>query len=68
MMTGRIPGTGHLVRIVFNSRGEEIRRENLLTELRSRIREVQQGPDGYLYVLTDEENGALLRLEPVASQ
>jgi len=64
MMTGRIPGTGHLVRIVFNSRGEEIRRENLLTELRSRIREVQQGPDGYLYVLTDEENGALLRLEP----
>lgn len=68
MMTGRIPGTGHLVRIVFNSRGEEIRRENLLTELRSRIREVQQGPDGYLYVLTDEENGALLRLEPVTSR
>ena len=65
MMTGRIPGTGHLVRIVFNSRGEEIRRENLLTELRSRIREVQQGPDGYLYVLTDEENGSLLRIEPV---
>ena len=64
MMTGRIPGTGHLVRIVFNSRGEEIRRENLLTELRSRIREVQQGPDGYMYVLTDEENGALLRIEP----
>ncbi len=66
MMTGRIPGTGHLVRIVFNSRGEEIRRENLLTELHSRIREVQQGPDGYLYVLTDEENGALLRLEPAS--
>ena len=64
MMTGRIPGTGHLVRIVFNSRGEENRRENLLTELRSRIREVQQGPDGYLYVLTDEENGSLLRIEP----
>jgi glucose/arabinose dehydrogenase len=65
MMTGRIPGTGHLVRIVFNSRGQEIRRENLLTELRSRIREVQQGPDGFLYVLTDEDNGALLRLEAV---
>jgi len=63
MMTGRIPGTGHLVRIVFNSRGEEVRRENLLTELRSRIRDVQQGPDGYLYVLTDEADGALLRLE-----
>jgi len=64
MMTGRIPGTGHLERIVFNSRGEEIRRESLLTELRSRIREVQQGPDGYLYVLTDEEDGSLLRIEP----
>lgn len=68
MMTGRIPGTGHLVRIVFNSRGEEIRREDLLTELRSRIREVQQGPDGLLYVLTDEENGSLLRLEPAVSR
>ena len=67
MMTGRIPGTGHLVRIVFNARGEEIRRENLLTGLRSRIRDVQQGPDGYLYVVTDEENGAILRLEPVSN-
>ncbi|MDP6416173.1 MAG: PQQ-dependent sugar dehydrogenase, partial [Gammaproteobacteria bacterium] len=63
MRTGRIPGTGHLERIVFNSRGEELRRENLLTELKSRIRDVEQGPDGFLYVLTDEEDGALLRLE-----
>lgn len=29
-----------------------------------RIREVKQGPDGYLYALTDEENGRLLRIEP----
>ncbi|MCG8414516.1 MAG: PQQ-dependent sugar dehydrogenase [Pseudomonadales bacterium] len=64
MMKGRLPETGHLVRIAFNSRGQEIRREELLTELNSRIREVQQGPDGYLYVLTDEADGALLRLEP----
>lgn len=64
MMVGRIPGTGHLERIVFNSRGEEIRRESLLTELKARVRDVQQGPDGFLYVLTDEEDGALLRLEP----
>lgn len=62
MIVGRIPFTGHLERIVFNSRGDEIRRESLLTELHHRIRDVQQGPDGYLYVLTDEENGALLRL------
>ncbi len=65
MMEGRIPGTGHLQRIVFNSRGEEIRRESLLKELKHRVRDVRQGPDGYLYLLTDEEDGALLRIEPV---
>ena len=64
LLEGRIPHTGHLERIVFNSRGEEIRREGLLRNLRHRIRDVQQGPDGYLYVLTDEVDGMLLRLEP----
>ncbi|MFM1896589.1 MAG: hypothetical protein RLZZ385_1663 [Pseudomonadota bacterium] len=66
MMVGRIPGTGHLERIVFNSRGEEIRREALLRELKHKVVDVRQGPDGYLYVLTDEEDGALLRLESAA--
>ena len=66
MMTGRIRGTGHLERIVFNEVGEELAREWLLAELRQRIRDVRQGPDGLLYVLTDEDEGALLRLEPVA--
>ncbi|MDD9888772.1 MAG: PQQ-dependent sugar dehydrogenase [Gammaproteobacteria bacterium] len=63
MMEGRIPGTGHIERVVFNSRGEEIRREGILRELQSRITAVKQGPDGNLYVLVDEEDGALLRLE-----
>jgi glucose/arabinose dehydrogenase len=63
MQTGEIPGTGHLERIVFNARTEELRRESLLGELRQRIREVRQGPDGYLYLLTDEDDGALLRIE-----
>jgi glucose/arabinose dehydrogenase len=63
---GGIPGTGHLQRIVFNDRIEELRREPMLTELRQRIREVREGPDGFLYVLTDEEDGALLRIEPAA--
>jgi glucose/arabinose dehydrogenase len=63
---GGIPGTGHLQRIVFNERTEELRRESILTELRRRIREVREGPDGFLYLLTDEEDdGALLRIEPV---
>lgn len=65
MRMGEIPGTGHLERIVFNARTEELRRESMLGELKQRIREVRQGPDGYLYLLTDEDDGALLRIEPV---
>ena len=43
-----------------------VHEERLLTGMRERIRDVRQGPDGYLYVLTDAENGKLLRvgLEP----
>jgi glucose/arabinose dehydrogenase len=63
MIRGRIPGTGHLQRVVFNENGEQ-RRESLLTDLHQRIRYVTTGPDGLLYVLTDENDGALLRLEP----
>ena len=61
---GGIPGTGHLQRIVFNDKIEELRRESLLTQLRRRIREVREGPDGFLYLLTDEDDAALLRIEP----
>ncbi|MDH3423797.1 MAG: PQQ-dependent sugar dehydrogenase, partial [Gemmatimonadota bacterium] len=45
--------------------GEEIGRESILTEFRQRIRDIRQGPDGLIYVLTDEDEGALLRIEPV---
>ena len=64
MMVGRMEHTGHLERIVFNRRGQEIRREWLLAELKQRIRDVRQGPDGYLYVLTEEDDAVLLRIEP----
>src|ERR1700733_12469797 len=64
LRTGEIPGTGHLERILFNDKMEELRREALLRELRQRIRDVRQGPDGLLYVLTDEKEGAVLRIEP----
>ena len=64
MTEGRIPATGHLQRVVFNNKTEEVRRESMLRELRQRIREVRQGPDGFLYLLTDEDDGALLRIEP----
>ena len=66
MRTGGIAGTGHLERIVFNAKAEELRRESMLNELRQRIREVRQGPDGLLYLLTDEDEGALLQIEPVS--
>jgi len=64
MRYGEIPNTGHLQRIVFNEKTEEVRREMLLTEFRQRIRDVKQGPDGFVYLLTDENPGALLKLEP----
>jgi aldose sugar dehydrogenase len=64
MRYGEIPNTGHLQRIVFNEKTQEIRREMLLTEFRQRIRDVKQGPDGFVYLLTDENPGVLLKLEP----
>ena len=62
---GGVRNTGHLQRIVFNEQGQEARRESLLVELRQRIRDVRQGPDGLLYVLTDADEAALFRIEPV---
>lgn len=64
LRTGEIPGTGHAERILFNEKMEELRRESLLVDLRQRIRDVKQGPDGLLYLLTDEDEGAVLRIEP----
>lgn len=53
-----------LERHVFNDKGLPVRREYLLDDLKQRIRDVRQGPDGFLYVLTDANPGALLRIEP----
>ncbi len=54
-----------LVRLELD--GEKIvREERLLTDLKERVRDVRQGPDGYLYLLTDESKGRLLRLMPGA--
>jgi glucose/arabinose dehydrogenase len=63
---GEIPRTGGLERVVLNDKLEELRRERLLSDLHQRIRDVRQGPDGLLYVITDEDDGALLRIEPTA--
>jgi len=58
-------GTGqHIQRLVFNDKGLPIGRDLILGELRQRIRDVRQGPDGLLYALTDEPAGAMLKIEP----
>jgi glucose/arabinose dehydrogenase len=50
-----------LVRLVLN--GERVvAEERLLTDLNTRIRGVNEGPDGALYVMTDGANGKILRL------
>ena len=64
MFQGRTRGTGQVQRIVLNQKGQPIQREPLLVDLHQRIRDVRQGPDGLVYVLTDEPAGALLKIEP----
>jgi glucose/arabinose dehydrogenase len=65
IFVGGLVGT-QLDRIVLSAtNGLPIRRQALLTELKQRIREVRQGPDGLLYLLTEEKAGSLLRIEPV---
>ena len=41
------------------------RESKLISELGERLRDVRQGADGLLYVLTDSNNGKLIRLVPV---
>jgi glucose/arabinose dehydrogenase len=46
--------------------GNRVVREEVLLKgvLNQRVRDVEQGPDGFIYLLTDEDNGKLLRIEP----
>ncbi|BFT63694.1 PQQ-dependent sugar dehydrogenase [Pseudomonas moorei] len=53
--------TQELIRLQFDG-DRVVHEERLLGELNQRIRDVRQGPDGYLYVLTDEANGGLYKL------
>jgi glucose/arabinose dehydrogenase len=66
MRQGEVPRSGHLERMDFNEKWEELHREGMLRELQNRIRDVRQSPDGYIYLLTAENDGALLKLEPGA--
>ncbi len=46
--------------------GDRVVREEVLLKgvVRQRVRDVEQGPDGLIYLLTDQDDGQLLRLEP----
>ncbi len=51
------------VRRVDLEQGRVVGQESLFTELKERIRDVRAGQDGYLYLLTDSEEGKLVRVE-----
>jgi aldose sugar dehydrogenase len=51
-----------LVRLQFDGR-RVVKQERLLEDFSQRIRDVRQGPDGYLYLLTDANDGRIVRLE-----
>ena len=55
----------HLRRVILKDE-KVIGQEELLSSLNERIRDVRNGPDGYLYILTDSSDGRLIRLEPAS--
>jgi len=69
MLVGALNGM-NLQRVSFNQPSQAEKREPLLKQLNARIRDVQQSPDGYLYVATElraggtADDGTVLRLEP----
>ena len=56
--------TRSLLRASFDKSGKPTTQEKMLTDLGQRMRDVRQGPDGLVYVLTDETAGAMLKIEP----
>jgi glucose/arabinose dehydrogenase len=69
LIVGALSGQ-HVQRIAFDQPGQAERREVLLRELGLRFRDVEQGPDGYIYLATEvrygsgQPDGAVLRIEP----
>jgi glucose/arabinose dehydrogenase len=48
--------------------GRMVREQRLLKDELGRIRDVRIGPDGFLYLITDDPEGALYRLQPTVEQ
>ena len=62
LLVGALAGR-HVARLELAG-GKVVRETRLLSDLRERIRDVRQGPDGLIYLLTDHPQGRLLRLTP----
>jgi glucose/arabinose dehydrogenase len=61
MFLGALSGKA-LIRLVLDGT-KIVHEERLLEDLGQRIRDVRQGPDGHLYLITDSTKGTLLRLD-----
>jgi glucose/arabinose dehydrogenase len=66
MFAGGLSGLA-LHRFAFNDKGGLLGREALMTEMKLRVRDVRQGPDGYLYLAIDGNAGGIVRIEPRAA-
>jgi aldose sugar dehydrogenase len=55
--------TQQIHRVSFNKNLPWVR-ENVFTQIGQRVRDVREGRDGFLYFITDEPNGHLMRIEP----
>jgi glucose/arabinose dehydrogenase len=73
LIVGALSGQ-HVERIPFNEAGLPQRRQEMLAEMGVRYRDVEIGPDGYIYFSTEvrygsgRPDGTVIRLEPVAAQ
>ena len=54
----------HLNRIELNDELKVVNEERLLLDQKERIRAIEQGPDGHIYVATDSDNGRILKISP----
>ena len=55
-------------RLGFNEKGGLLGRETMLASLRQRIRDIRQGPDGFIYLAVDANPGGILRIEPTQGE
>ena len=58
-------GTGSLVRLVLDG-GRIVTEERYRVDGGARVRDVRQGPDGFVYVVTDADNGKIIRIRPAS--